>query len=142
VTYKISLVDEFREFLIELDEDIFLIQHNAECNANCGVWYFCGSEICALCNKQSFGCPVCTVPGSAYGCNSDRRLKENINLIGVSGKGINIYQFNYIGKEGLYEGVIAQELLGTEFETAIVMGENDMYAVDYSKLDVEFKKLN
>jgi hypothetical protein len=143
VTYKISLVDEFREFLIELDEDISLIQHNFQCDANCGAWYFCASpNKCDLCNKQSFGCPVCTVPGSAYGCNSDRRLKENINLIGVSEKGINIYQFNYIGKEGLYEGVIAQELLDTEFESALLIGDDGMYAVDYSKLDVEFKQIN
>ena len=141
-TYRISLIDEFREFLIELDEDIFLIQHNAACNENCGRWWFCGSETCALCNKYGMGCPVCTVGGSSYVCNSDKRLKENIKLIGQSEKGINIYEFKYIGKDGLYEGVIAQELLGTEFENALVMGEDDMYAVDYSKLDVEFKQIN
>jgi hypothetical protein len=77
-----------------------------------------------------------------YVCNSDKRLKHNIVLVGTSQSGINIYQFNYIEKEGLYEGVIAQELIGTEFESALVTGEDGMYSVDYSKLDVEFKKLN
>ena len=73
---------------------------------------------------------------------SDNRLKENIQLVGKSEKGLNIYQFNYIGQDGLYEGVMAQELLGTEFETAAVLTESGLYEVDYSKLDVEFKKLN
>lgn len=142
-TYKMSLVDEFREFLIELDTDIFLIQHNAACNPWCGVYYFCGSETCALCNsKGGFACPNCGGGGTGYVCNSDSRLKENITLVGKSTMGINIYQFNYIGKEELYEGVIAQELIGTEFEEAAVLGEDGMYMVDYSKLDVEFKQLN
>jgi hypothetical protein len=141
-TYKISLQEDFREFLIKLDENIYLLQHNAACWAQCGTFYYCGSEVCALCNKNSINCPLCTTTGSVYACNSDRRLKENIVLIGTSQKGINIYQFNYIGRDGLYEGVIAQELLNTEFATAVVVDENDIYSVDYSKLDVEFKKIN
>lgn len=141
-TYQISLVNEYREFLIELDEDIFLIQHNAACSAACGSFFYCGSETCALCNKGGFGCPVCNNGYDSYVCNSDSRLKENVILVNTLEKGINIYQFNYIGEDGLYEGVIAQELLDTEFESAVVVKEDGMYAVDYSKLDLEFKKLN
>jgi hypothetical protein len=141
-TYKISLVNEFREFLIELNEDIFLIQHNAGCRAECGTFFYCGSSTCALCNKNSINCPVCSVYGSQYICNSDIRLKENVVLVGKSPLGINIYQFNYIGKDELYEGVISQELIGTEFEVAVLLNEDGMYTVDYSKLDVEFKQIN
>jgi hypothetical protein len=142
-TYTMSLQSEFREFLIKLDENIYLLQHNAACNPFCGSSYFCGSETCALCGKNAPTCPNCSGAfGSSYICNSDRRLKENIALVGTSEKGINIYQFNYIGEQGLYEGVIAQELLGTEFETALLTGEDGMYKVDYSKLDVEFKQIN
>lgn len=142
-TYRISLEQEFREFMIKLDGDLYLLQHNAGCNEWCNIYYFCGSETCTLCNKQSVNCPVCTnVNYSTYVCNSDNRLKENVVLVGTSEKGINIYQFNYIGREGLYEGVIAQELLNTEFESAAILDEDGMYSVDYSKLDVEFKKLN
>jgi hypothetical protein len=42
----------------------------------------------------------------------------------------------------LYVGVIAQELIGTEFECALVNDKNGYYAVDYSKIDVKFSKLN
>ena len=81
---------------------------------------------------ESWTIPSCIVP-------SDVRLKENIELIGKSPNGLNIYNFNYIGKEGLYQGVMAQDLLGTAYESAVILGET--YKVDYSKLDVTFKKL-
>jgi hypothetical protein len=68
-------------------------------------------------------------------------LKENIEKIAVSDSGINIYKFNFIGEDITYQGVIAQELINTEFEKALII-EDDFYKVDYSQIDVEFKKLN
>ena len=74
---------------------------------------------------------------------SDIRLKTNINKIGVSNNGINIYEFRFINQPNdLYQGVIAQELIGTEFESATRIESDGYYHVDYSKLDVEFKKIN
>jgi hypothetical protein len=73
---------------------------------------------------------------------SDIRLKENIKMVGQSKKGINIYHFNYIGQNDTYEGVMAQDLIGTEYESSLVLSENDLYKVNYSQLDVEFKKIN
>jgi hypothetical protein len=78
-------------------------------------------------------------------CNSsksDIQYKENINLVGISNSGLNIYTFNYKNEEGLYQGVIAQELIGTKFEDALSKNSEGLYEVDYSKIDVEFKKLN
>lgn len=72
---------------------------------------------------------------------SDMNLKENIIKISVSNLGINIYQFSYKGEDIVYQGVMAQELLGTEFEKAVVK-EDEFYSVDYSLIDVEFKKIN
>jgi hypothetical protein len=75
---------------------------------------------------------------------SDIRLKQNIQLIGVSESGINIYTFEYIeqvGLEGTYQGVMAQELIGTEFESALIF-DGEYYKVDYSKLDVEFIRIS
>ena len=74
---------------------------------------------------------------------SDIRLKTNVNKIGVSNNGINIYEFRFINQPNdLYQGVIAQELIGTEFESATKIESDGYYHVDYSKLDVEFKKIN
>ena len=68
---------------------------------------------------------------------SDMRLKEDIKLEGKSPSDINIYSFKYKGEEGRYEGVIAQEV-----PWASVVGDDSHLMVDYSKLDVEFKRLN
>jgi len=71
--------------------------------------------------------------------NSDRRLKENISLVGQSPSGINIYTFEYIDKsfgEGKYQGVMADEVVN-----ATIKRDDGYYMVDYSKLDVEFIKI-
>ena len=84
--------------------------------------------------------------GSGRQCTSDIRLKKDIKLIGKSDYGINIYQFRYINSQntpGLFRGVMAQELLGTKFENAVVMvPDNKYYMVDYSKIDVKFEKIS
>ena len=36
---------------------------------------------------------------------------------------------------------MAQELLETQFENAVILAENGYYAVDYNKIDVRFEKL-
>lgn len=70
---------------------------------------------------------------------SDRKLKKNINLIGKSPSGLNIYSFEYkdskYGK-GLFQGVMSDEIPQEAVET-----KNGYDTVDYSKLDVEFKQI-
>jgi len=68
---------------------------------------------------------------------SDRRLKEDIRFIGKSPSGINIYSFKYYQIPGRYVGVMAQEV-----PWARHMTDTGYYAVDYSKVDVEFRRLN
>jgi hypothetical protein len=69
---------------------------------------------------------------------SDRRLKENIDLVGQSGKGLNIYQWNYKGvPDKKYEGVMADEVP----KEARVIFEGGLQAVDYSKIDVEMRRV-
>ena len=68
---------------------------------------------------------------------SDARLKEDIQLIGKSPAGINIYSFKYKYTDGTYEGVMAQEV-----PWAREMTDTGYYMVDYSKVDVEFRRLN
>ena len=78
------------------------------------------------------------VAGQALGL-SDRRLKKNIKLIGYSISGLKIYAFEYINKifgNGIYQGVMSDEI-----SDDAVIKQNGYDIVDYSKLDVEFKKL-
>ena len=66
---------------------------------------------------------------------SDRRLKKNIIKIGESESGLNIYEFEYINKEGTYQGVMSDEIP----KEAVLVDDNGYDSVDYSKLDVDFK---
>ena len=68
---------------------------------------------------------------------SDQRLKEDITLIGKSPSGVNIYSFKYKQLPGRYIGVMAQEV-----PWARKMTDYGYYAVDYSKVDVSFRRLN
>jgi hypothetical protein len=75
---------------------------------------------------------------NVFSC-SDRKYKKNIKLIGVSESGINIYSFEYVGnmmKKGVYQGVMADEVSFASLEF-----NNDLF-VDYSKVDVEFKRIS
>ncbi len=68
---------------------------------------------------------------------SDIRLKEEIQLVGKSPAGINIYSFKYKHTDGTYQGVMAQEV-----PWATKMTDTGFYMVDYNKVDVEFRRLN
>jgi len=74
--------------------------------------------------------------GSIYAM-SDIALKNNINLIGKSPSGINIYTFNYNGDDKVYQGVMAHEV-----PHASIFNTDGYLMVDYSKVDVEFKRVN
>jgi hypothetical protein len=71
---------------------------------------------------------------------SDRILKTNIENIGISPSGLNIYSFKYkddkFGK-GLWQGVMADEVPSF----AVSKTNDGYYQVDYSLIDVEFKQI-
>jgi len=71
---------------------------------------------------------------------SDRRLKKNIQLLGQSPNGLKIYAFEYINKifgEGIWQGVMSDEIPAE----AVIKHSDGYDRVDYSKLDVEFKRI-
>ena len=71
---------------------------------------------------------------------SDRRLKKNITFVGYSPSGIPKYTFQYIGREQVYHGVMAQDLIKTH-ASALILGSDGYYKVDYSQLDVPFYEM-
>lgn len=148
--YSITIEGNDDQFLVKMDSEfiegeqqktLYLIQNNA-CSQWCGVFYNCyDNPVCDDCGKGSSNCPNCGGFGSFF-CNSDSRLKNNINKIGISESGLNVYTFSYLSEPNVtYQGVIAQDLIGTEFERAICINDDGMYMVNYSLLDVEFKKI-
>jgi len=79
--------------------------------------------------------------GNIGSAMSDRRKKYNIKLIGKSNKGLNIYTFEYLNMifgTGIFQGVMSDEIPSY----AVIKHSDGFDRVDYSKIDVEFKKLN
>ena len=85
------------------------------------------------------GTSILDIAGS-FAKSSDRRLKKNINKIGKSPSGLNIYSFEYkdskYGK-GLFQGVMSDEIP----QNAVVKMDDGYDSVNYSILDVEFKQI-
>jgi len=67
--------------------------------------------------------------GAALG--SDIRMKENIRYVGEK-NGHKLYEFNYLGGEQRYKGVMAQDLLTTRPDA--LTSRNGLYWVDYGAL--------
>ena len=78
----------------------------------------------------------------AVAYKSDRRLKENIKLVGADERtGLNLYEFTYIGGTGdAYVGVMADEVKAN-FPEAVFTMPDGFDAVNYEKLGIEFKKV-
>lgn len=76
--------------------------------------------------------------GAAY--KSDRRLKEDIKLVGVDERtGLNLYEFTYKGGSGKrYIGVMADEAK-VNFPHAVFTMPDGFDAVNYESLGIEFK---
>ena len=102
--------------------------------ANAGFMSAVGSVGSSLMSGMGTPTPTPKIP-------SDRRLKKNIVKVSKSPSGLNIYNFEYIDSvngKGVYQGVMSDEI-----PNKAVVNHNDGYdRVDYSKLDVEFKKIS
>lgn len=91
--------------------------------------------------SQQGGLDVGGLLGGAAKLYSDRRLKENIEQVGVDeATGLNLYEFNYIADPHTrYVGVMADEVEKVMPE-AVIVGDGGYKAVDYDMLDIEFKE--
>ena len=72
---------------------------------------------------------------------SDRKLKYAIELVSKSPSGLNIYHFRYKDSikfgAGVFQGVMADEVP----VSAVIRHADGYDMVDYSKIDVEFKRV-
>lgn len=93
----------------------------------------------AAANNQALGGLLGSAGGMAAALAfSDLRLKENVSIVDTMPDGINIYEFNYIGDDTTYRGVIAQDIANT-YPEAIVVDDSGYMKVDYSKLGIQME---
>jgi hypothetical protein len=64
---------------------------------------------------------------------SDRRLKEDIQMIGHAANGLPIYLFRYKGDPELHMGVMAQDVL-QQSPQAVIQRRDGYYMVDYGAI--------
>ena len=73
---------------------------------------------------------------------SDRRIKENIEEVGVDQRtALTLYHFNYIGDDRRYQGVMADEV-ELSYPEAVEDTEQGYKAVRYDLLNIEFKEVH
>jgi len=73
------------------------------------------------------------IGSSIFGMISDARLKENIKYV-KSVDGVRVYSYNYTWDDTPQLGAMAQDLLGTKYEHAVIKHNSGFYMVDYAKL--------
>lgn len=87
-----------------------------------------------VCNSNCSCNAVCDCHNDC-GCNySDQRLKENVEFIEQK-NGINVYSWNYVWDQSTrHTGVMAQELIGTQYASALKVDRDGYFMVDYKQL--------
>jgi hypothetical protein len=70
---------------------------------------------------------------------SDIRLKTSVQRIGTAKHDLPLYSFSYLDQEGVYEGVMAQDVLKV-MPAAVIVGEDGYYRVRYDVLGIEFRR--
>jgi hypothetical protein len=68
-------------------------------------------------------------------------LKEDIRHVGTTAHDLPLYTFRYRGQAGIYEGVMAQDVLAVRPD-AVTIGDDGFYRVDYTKLGIAFRRLH
>jgi hypothetical protein len=74
--------------------------------------------------------------GGAALAGSDVRMKDNIKYAGVK-NGFNLYEFNYLGSDNRYRGVMAQEVMKQRPDA--VESRNGVYWVNYGALGIQLE---
>ncbi len=118
-----------------------------ETGSNCGEAITCtqkvaGAKLCRLRipddNRQHSTAPPPPPPPTTQ--LSDIRLKHNVHRVGSTVFGLGLYDFEYNNQPGLYEGVMAQEVLRV-MPQAVVIGPDGYYRVNYGMLGIAMKRL-
>lgn len=80
--------------------------------------------------------------GATLAARSDRRLKEDVKLVGVDERtGLNLYEFTYKNGAGTkYIGVMADEAK-VKYPNAVFTMPDGYDAVNYTALGIEFKQI-
>lgn len=89
---------------------------------------------------SGIGSAVGAIGSMAAAFMSDRRLKENITVVGQYKNGLTKYEFNYIGDSKRYRGVMADEV-ELAYPEAVVVDGNGVRMVRYDLLGISMERV-
>jgi hypothetical protein len=141
-----------------------------KCNDN-DCWYHADADVCcryggpygtsftAWQNSYYGYSSCCSAYNTGVYCNgskpSDMRLKKNIIYSHTLPRGLKIYTFEFNDdfvsgqKEknnedysGKWQGVLAQDLINTNYEDCLNLRDDAFFEVNYNKLNLELTKIN
>ena len=92
-----------------------------------------GGALSLIQSGLSIGASIATI-------KSDIKTKENINKVGESPQGHNIYEFNYIGDAQRYRGVMAQDVVKIH-PMAVEVMDDGYLGVKYDMIDVNMEEV-
>jgi hypothetical protein len=78
--------------------------------------------------------------GDSGPVTSDRRIKRGVTRIGTTVLGLPLYRFSYVGRDGVFEGVMAQDVTEVMPE-AVFEGSDGILRVDYARLGIAMRKV-
>lgn len=99
-----------------------------------------GTKLRRKCYVQNPNNPLTHGKDAPPSQRSDIRLKTDIHRIGTTVLKLPLYSFEYKDKPGTYVGVMAQDVLKVK-PTAVSIGSNGYYMVDYGKLGITMKRI-
>jgi hypothetical protein len=104
---------------------------NTHCNPDCVDAFSRPPEYCGI-TLWTFACQA---------CESDIRLKSDIQPLGKTTKGLDIYRFKYLNDptQTDYVGVMAQDLVESH-PNSLVLGDDGFYKVKYNELGIRMIK--
>jgi hypothetical protein len=71
---------------------------------------------------------------------SDIRLKTDVRKVGTTVYGLPLYHFRYVGRDELYEGVMAQDVVDV-MPSAVLRGEDGFLRVKYGSLGISMRQV-
>lgn len=110
-------------------------QTNAYVNGGTDIAGSIGGIMGGVANMYSSGA------AAALGFPSDRRLKENVERVGVDERTqLPLYEFSYINDDRRFVGVMADEV-EKRFPDAVAWSDLGFATVNYDKLGIEFREV-
>lgn len=88
----------------------------------------------------SFSTSPCLVQDELSPEPSDRRLKHSVSTVGKTVYGLPLYRFSYHDRDGVFEGVMADDVLKVK-PSAVTHGPDGFYRVNYRELGLEFRQV-